>query len=90
MWLGRIVQITKEAQLTLTKPTVLLLNMERQVPATNIGSKNMSKQKKKPPKRRNPYVLPATISRKGGKMKDKRDKRAKENKSQDRYLDEDY
>lgn len=49
----------------------------------------MSKRKPKLPKRRNPYVIPAK-NRKGGPHKDKRKKRANENKRDDKYLEENY
>lgn len=42
----------------------------------------MTKRKKKKSIPRNPYVLPAK-QRKGGPMKNKKDKRAKENKNPD-------
>lgn len=49
----------------------------------------MKKKKKKLPKPRNPYTMPAR-TRKAGKHKNKKDKRAAENKHQDKYLNEDY
>lgn len=46
-------------------------------------------KRRKVSKPRNPFVIPAK-NRKAGSHKDKRSKRAQENKSQDRFLDEEY
>lgn len=50
----------------------------------------MKRKKKSPPKARNPYVVPAKQRGGAGKHKNKADKRADEDKRQDKYLDEDY
>ena len=52
-------------------------------------SSPVKKKKPKLPKPRNPYVMPAR-KRKAGAHKNKASKRAQEDKSQDKYLNEDY
>lgn len=52
------------------------------------GSRKKKKKKKKSGVR-NPLVVPMIQSRKGGPMKNKKDKRAKENKNPD-YTKEEY
>lgn len=47
------------------------------------------KNKRKTPKARNPYVMPARTRKGAGAHKDKRKRRAKEHKGGSQYLDED-